>query len=113
MPVRNNPHRWLTALFSVFCVLSLLCASASAKERRLLKFHSDIDVLSDSSVDVTENITFQFIGGPWQGIYRSIPVEYAVPGGLNYSLFLNVKRVSDESGNKLKFESSRDRQYLK
>lgn len=113
MPVRNNPHRWLAALFSVFCLPSLLCAPASAKERRLLKFHSDIDVLSDSSVDVSENITFQFIGGPWQGIYRSVPVEYSGPGGLNYSLFLNVKRVSDENGDKLKFESSRDRQYLK
>ena len=26
--------------------------------------------------------------GPWQGIYRTIPVEYAGPGGFNYSLFL-------------------------
>jgi uncharacterized membrane protein YgcG len=113
MSVRNNPPRWLPALFAVFCLLSLLGAPLSAKDRRLLKFYSDIDVLSDSSVEVTENITFQFIGGPWQGIYRSIPVEYAGPGGLNYSLFLDVKRVSDENGNKLKFESSRDRQYLK
>jgi uncharacterized membrane protein YgcG len=70
-------------------------------------------VLPDSSVEVTENITFQFIGGPWHGIYRYIPVEYSGPRGLNYSLFLDVKRIADESGHKLKFESSRERQYLK
>ena len=92
----------------------LLCAvsSASAREQRLRKFDAEIAVLADGSVDVTENITFQFIGGPWHGIYREIPVEYAGPGGLNYSLFLTVKRV-EEDGRSLRYESSRDRQYRK
>lgn len=94
-------------------LLFFVDAPLHAKERHLLKFYSEIDVMADSSVDVTENITFQFVGGPWQGIYRSIPVEYAGPRGLNYSLFVDIKRVSDESGNKLKFETSRERQYLK
>jgi uncharacterized membrane protein YgcG len=92
----------------------LLCAvsSASAREQRLRKFDAEIAVLADGSVDVTENITFQFIGGPWHGIYREIPVEYAGPGGLNYSLFLTVKRV-EEDGRSLRYQSSRDRQYRK
>jgi uncharacterized membrane protein YgcG len=113
MHVRNNPPRWLPALFAIACLLFLSASPLPAKERRLLKFYSDIVVLPDSSVDVTENITFQFIGGPWHGIYRNIPVEYAGPRGLNYSLFLDVKRVTDETGNPLKFETSRERQYLK
>jgi uncharacterized membrane protein len=103
-------------LATAFCSLALLLIfafSTSAKERRLLKFYSDIDVRADSTVDVTENITFQFIGGPWQGIYRTIPVEYSGPSGLNYSLFVDVKGVADENGNKLKYETSRERQYLK
>ena len=109
-------HKLSDCLATALCGLAFLvflAAPLSAKERRLLKFYSEIDVLSNSSVDVTENITFQFIGGPWQGIYRNIPVEYAGPRGLNYSLFLDVKRITDENGNKLKFETSRERQYLK
>ncbi len=112
MRPRHIPPRWLYVLLSCLCLL-LPSTPLSAKERRLLKFYSEIDVLPDSSINVTENITFQFIGGPWSGIYRNIPVEYAGPRGLNYSLFLRVKRVTDESGHALKFESSRERQYLK
>ncbi|HKN23490.1 MAG TPA: DUF2207 domain-containing protein [Candidatus Acidoferrum sp.] len=113
MSVRRKPSAWLHSALFGLALLLLLALPLTAKERRLLKFYSDIDVLADSSVDVTENITFQFIGGPWQGIYRTIPVEYAGPRGLNYSLFLDVKRITDEEGKKLRYESSRDRQYLK
>src|ERR1700688_2942276 len=109
-------HKRNSSLATVLCGLAaflFLGGPAHAKERHLLKFYSEIAVLADSTVELTENITFQFVGGPWQGIYRNIPVEYAGPGGLNYTLFVKVKRVTDESGNKLKFETSRERQYLK
>jgi len=66
---------WLVAV--ALCALFLNVLSLSAKERELKKFYSEIAVLPNGSVDVTENITFRFIGGPWQGIYRNIPVEYA------------------------------------
>ena len=40
-------------------------------------------------------IQVAFIGGLWHGLYRTIPVEqYVTPQGLNYSLFLDVKRVN-------------------
>src|ERR1700757_4925017 len=113
MHVRNNPPRWMPALLAISCLVLLSASPLLAKERRLLKFYSDIVVLPDSSVDVTENITFQFVGGPWHGIYRNIPVEYSGPRGLNYSLFLDVKHVTDETGSALNFETSRERQYLK
>jgi uncharacterized membrane protein YgcG len=102
---------WLIA--AVLCALLLNGPFLSAKERELKKFYSQIDVLPNGSVDVTENITFRFIGGPWQGIYRNIPVEYAGPRGMNYTLFLSVKRVTDDTGRVLKYETSRERQYLK
>ena len=113
MFVRQNPRVWNTSVLFGLLLLFLIAFPASAKDRRLLKFYSEIDVLPNSSVDVTENITFQFIGGPWQGIYRTIPVEYAGPRGLNYSLFVDVKRITDENGNRLRYETSRERQYLK
>jgi len=112
MLARTKPPRWLPTLVGTILLL-LAGMPLSAKDRRLEKFFSDIVVLPNGNVDVTENITFRFIGGPWQGIYRTIPVEYAGPRGLNYSLFLDVQNVSDESGHKLKYESTRDRQYLK
>jgi len=113
MPARRNLSRWMPTVLCGLLAMFFLAVPLRAKDRRLLKFYSDIDVLPNGTVDVTENITFQFIGGPWQGIYRNIPVEYAGPRGLNYSLFLDVKRISDENGNKLKYETSRERQYLK
>jgi uncharacterized membrane protein YgcG len=113
MNLRKNPSRRLPALLGALWVFSFLAAPLMAKELRMPRFYSEVIVLPNGNVDVTENITVQFIGGPWHGIYRSIPVEYAGPRGLNYSLFLEVKSVTDDDGRKLRFESSRERQYLK
>jgi uncharacterized membrane protein len=86
--------------------------AALARELRVEKFDEQVTVLPNGTVDVTENITFRFIGH-WNGVYREIPVEYNTPQGMNYSLFLNVKSVTDSSGATLKFESSRVRHYRK
>src|SRR4030081_1638802 len=85
----------------------------STRELRIESFQSETLVMPDGSIDVTENIQAHFIGGPWHGLYRTIPVEYVTPQGLNYTLFLDVKRVTDASGRTLKYESSRERHYRK
>ena len=72
MLARTKPPRWLPTLVGTILLL-LAGMPLSAKDRRLEKFFSDIVVLPNGNVDVTENITFRFIGGPWQGIYRTIP----------------------------------------
>ena len=87
--------------------------SFTTKELRIEKFDAEIVVSSNGSINVTENIQVHFTGGPWHGLYRTIPVEYVTPQGLNYSLFLNVKSVTDADGNRLKFETSRVRHYRK
>ena len=51
--------------------------------------------------------------GSFNGIYRTIPVEYPGPRGTNYTLFLDVVSVTDEHGNPLKYESKRDGAYRK
>src|SRR5215472_4076096 len=93
----------------------LLFASASSsfvsKELRIEKFDAEIIVSPNGSVDVTENIQINFIGGPWHGFYRTIPVEYVTPQGFDYALFLNVKSITAASGQGLKFESSLVRHY--
>jgi hypothetical protein len=94
-------------------LLCLIVPASAARELRIEKFDAEIIITPDGLVDVTENIQVHFIGGPWHGLYREIPVEYISPQQLNYSLFLTVKSITDAGGNKLKFEDSRDRQYRK
>src|SRR6516164_985800 len=72
MSARNKSSRRWHAILSVLFLLFLFASPLSARDRRLLKFFSDIDVLPDATVNVTEHITFQFIGGPWHGILRDI-----------------------------------------
>src|SRR5438445_10427412 len=105
----SRTARWLApALLIVLCSLS-----ANGKELKIEKFDAQIAVLPDSTVNVTESITIHFIGGPWHGLYREIPVEYVTQQGMNYSLFLDVKRVTNGSCHDLKYESSRERHYRK
>jgi len=103
--------------FGFAALLGLLAlsgvASASAKELRIENFDAHIVVTSNGTSEVTETIRAHFIGTNWHGLYRSIPVEYVTPQGLNYTLFLDVKQVTDGSGHNLKFESSRVRHYRK
>jgi hypothetical protein len=95
------------AAFGAALVLAGLIAAAPAAPRELhtRNFHAELVVMPDSSLDVTETITAQFVGA-WNGIYRTIPVEYAGPGGFNYSLFVNDVAAS-EGGTPLRIERSR------
>lgn len=106
-PMKTYFRRALISVSALFFFVSI----AAARELRIEKFEEQVTVLPNGSVDVTENITFRFIGS-WRGVYREIPVEYNTPQGMNYSLFLKVKSVT-EDGAPLKYESSRERHYRK
>ena len=69
--------------FIVVLMIAVFALPASARTLRIRDFHAELVVLPDSSLDVTETIHVDF-EGIWQGIYRTIPVEYAGPGGFNY-----------------------------
>src|SRR5215469_5524022 len=101
-------------LLTLLCFLYLPSSIAiTTKQLRIERFDEEVTVLPNGSVDVTENIRAHFIGGHWNGLYRTIPIEYVSPQGLNYSLFLDVQSITDGEGQKLKFESSRERHYRK
>ena len=95
---------------ALLCIAFLLAAGfaapASARTLRISDFHAELDVLPDSSLDVTETIHVTF-DGLWQGIYRTIPVEYPGPGGFNYSLFLTDIGATDTDGAPLRIERQR------
>jgi Predicted membrane protein (DUF2207) C-terminal domain/Predicted membrane protein (DUF2207) N-terminal domain len=92
----------------------LLTASPAAAQRTLVidRFDAAITVSPDGSIAVEETIQPTFTGS-WNGIYRTIPVEYRTPQGLNYTLRLTIDSVTDGSGESLKYESSRERHYRK
>jgi hypothetical protein len=100
----------LLALSLLFAAISAL--PASARELHIHDFHAELDVLPDSSLDVTETIRVEFTGA-WQGIYRTIPVEYEGPGGFNYSLFVTEISATDSDGRPLRVEKQRSGRNLK
>ena len=94
--------------------LCLIAAVTVSADRTLVieRFDASIVVSADGSILVEETIVPRFTGS-WNGIFRTIPVEYRTPQGLNYTLRLDVDSVTDAAGQKLKYESSRQRHYRK
>ena len=113
-PLFRSARLTVRLLLYLLCLLYFLyLPSALGKELRIERFNAQVNVLPDSTVSVTETITAHFLGGPWHGLYREIPVEYVTPQGMNYSLFLDIKSITDGSGHSLRYEASRERHYRK
>ncbi len=106
--VKSPVQRALLAL----AFLALAANTASARTLTIQKFHTEVTITPDGMVDVVETIQAHFEGS-WNGLYRTIPIEYATPQGLNYSLFLDVVSIADDSGSSLKYDTSRSGGYLK
>ncbi len=121
-PVRWLPRTsviaWAVVLGTRYSVLgtlllALLPATAVAQRSLAIKrFDATIVVLPDASLDITESITAAFTGS-WNGIYRTVPVDYHTPQGFNWSLRLNLLGATDQDGRALKVESARERHYIK
>ena len=94
--------------------LALLTAAPAVAQRTLVieRFDSTIAVSADGSILVEEYIVPRFTG-TWNGIFRTIPIQYESPQGLNYTLRLTIESVTDDEGRSLKYESSRERHYRK
>jgi hypothetical protein len=92
-------------------MILLLVTPAAARQLKIQKFSADIYVLPDSALQVTETIQANFIGS-WNGLYRTIPIQYTTPQGFNYTLFVKFEGATDAAGQPLKVESSRQRHYL-
>jgi Predicted membrane protein (DUF2207) len=93
-------------LLLLIVALLVVPAAAQARNWRVTDFKDTISIAADGTALVSEKITLAFVG-EWHGIHRIIPIEYPGPHGTNYTLFLNVMSVTDENGNKLKYDSSK------
>jgi uncharacterized membrane protein len=94
-------------------LLVLLAAAlpAAAREWGVKDFNEQVTVHADGTVEVTEIIDLRF-SGHYNGINRTIPVEYDTAQGLNYTLFLEPLSITDGDGHALKYEQKRQGRYL-
>src|SRR5207302_5059511 len=99
---RGRPFYPTLLLLAAILALSL---PAAAKSWRVSNFQDTITVNPDGSALVNETITLNF-EGVWHGIHRTIPIEYPGPNGTNYRLFVTIISITDETGAKLKYDSS-------
>lgn len=117
---RSTPSvraRWLrtrgasraTGALVSWLLVALVTAVPGHSQDRSLDIRSmdaQIVVTRSGDVSVTERFTVHF-NGSWNGIYRTIPVEYEGRGGLNYTLRLDVQSVTDGGGTPLRYEVDR------
>ncbi len=119
-PTQRTQRISVPSVFSARIGAALLAAAlllttpapAAARELVIEDFHAEVTINADGTVDVTEIIRARFTG-QWNGIYRTIPVEYRTPLGLNYTLRLSLTSITDENGASLTYEVSRQRHYRK
>lgn len=98
-----RPFRFLLL---VLVAVAVIAAPAAARQLVIKNFDEQVLLSRDSSIDVTENIETQFIGGPWHGIYRTIPIQYPGPGGFNYTLLIEDVSAREPDGTHLRLEQS-------
>jgi hypothetical protein len=86
--------------------------AAAQRSYAIQRFDATIQVERDGAIQVTETIVARF-SGAWNGIYRTIPVTYRTPQGLNWTLGLSLQSATDGEGRPLRVEASRERHYIK
>jgi len=105
---------WTRTVVLAVLLLGMASCPGAAEARSLVieSFDARIVISADGSIQVAEVIRPKFTG-TWNGIFRTIPVEYRTPQGMNYTLLLDILSITDDAGNPLKYERSRERHYLK
>ena len=107
--------RFLVRAFLTLIYLGALSQPQALRAQRTLEiqeFNAVLQVEENGDVHVLESIQVRF-NGSWNGMFRTIPVEYRDPQGFCHRLFLDFEAVTDESGQPLTTEVSREGAYRK
>ncbi|MBM2820850.1 MAG: hypothetical protein HW405_610 [Candidatus Berkelbacteria bacterium] len=98
----------LVILFFIFLILPQKASATNIIEEQILKFHSDITINTDSSVDVREEINY-FFSSPRHGFYRKIPYHYKDASQDRYfKTPITILSVKDTQEYNWPYEESRD-----
>lgn len=92
-------------IFLTTLVVGLSFSTAAWAAEKIDNFHAIIQINSDSSITVTEQIDYNFGAAQKHGIYRDIPIKYKARGG-NYKLRISDIWVADENGVAYNFTTS-------
>ena len=91
----------------LIALLGLCLSFASQADERILSFHSNVHVMPDGMIEVTETITVRAEGKQIRrGIYRDFPVEYQDRLGNTYNITLEPLAVLRD-GNREAFHTVR------
>src|SRR3972149_8535101 len=104
----------------VSILLGIILALAVAGARPALadegwaipSFEAHIEVTPDGALQISETVFANFGGLSKHGIFRDIPVVYALGDKLNRVYDLDVRSVTDGGGRSLQYEVSREGSYL-
>jgi uncharacterized membrane protein YgcG len=102
--------RRVRILLAALLMVGAWPAWGAARSLVIENFHAEVVVGQQGGIEVTEKIRARF-SGRWNGIFRTIPVEYRTPQGFNYSLLLSLRAVTDDIGSPLRYELSREQHY--
>lgn len=76
----------------ILCLFGILFASSVLAEEKIDDFQVSAKINSDSSIEITEKIQYNFSGLQKHGIYRNVPVVYD-RNGTKYKLRVNNIKV--------------------
>jgi hypothetical protein len=102
----------LRRLLPIGFLLFLPVAAAAQRSIAIERFHAEIAVNPDATIDVSETITARFTGS-WNGIYRTIPVKYHSPQGFGWTLGVDLQGATGADGESLRTEAEREGHFLK
>jgi hypothetical protein len=95
----------LTTLILLVLTFLSFSFSAGVRAEEIKNFHSEISISQDGTLNVREDIEYDFQYAERHGIYRDIPYNYDF-GYKRYSIKLDVKSVTDFNGDPYKYEVS-------
>jgi len=119
-PGQARPLTFAMGCLALLSLPALLAASgartapptAAVRSWHIEDFHAEVHVRRSGEVEVTETLRVRFEGS-YNGIFRTIPIQYRTRANLNYTLGLEVLAVEDGAGQTLRYETSRERHLRK
>lgn len=86
-------------------------ASAASGES-IKKFESHVLIYKDGKAHISEDITYDFGENERHGIYRDIPIDYK-DGSNNFYLNANVNKVTNDAGEQVETDTSKENGNLR
>jgi len=100
----------------IFSVLVCRLPSASAQDssgmEKITSFIGEIKINTNSSIDVTEKVAYDFGENQKHGIFRFIPVKYKARGG-NFNLRISDVKITNENGMPQNFTTANEGNNIK